>query len=299
MDNNVKRSFIIGDHWLYYKLYTGYKTADLILTDIIQPITEKLIDKQCIDSWFFIRYADPKEHLRVRFYIKNLDQIGNVIQLIAQELEDFIEKDLIWKVQIDTYQREIERYGSNTIEKAEQLFYHDSVMITKLIDLIEGDEGEEIRWLFGLRAIDSLLDSFQYTNEEKLKLLHRLKTGFRQEFGVSKLLNTQLKDKYRVARKKIDDFMLFTASDIPEYEPILDILEEKQKHCKGIAKEIVNLRSQNQLEKDLDDFMASYIHMLMNRLFTSKNRLHEMVCYDFLYKYYISMIALQKQKVDV
>ncbi|MFK7749084.1 MAG: lantibiotic dehydratase C-terminal domain-containing protein, partial [Kordia sp.] len=44
----------------------------------------------------------------------------------------------------------------------------------------------------------------------------------------------------------------------------------------------------------INDLMGSYMHMLMNRLFKSKNRIHEMVCYDFLYRYYKSMIARKK-----
>jgi len=40
--------------------------------------------------------------------------------------------------------------------------------------------------------------------------------------------------------------------------------------------------------------MASYSHMMVNRLFKSKQRLHEMVLYDFLHRYYKSEIARQK-----
>ena len=42
--------------------------------------------------------------------------------------------------------------------------------------------------------------------------------------------------------------------------------------------------------------MGSYIHMLINRLFKSKQRLHEMVIYDFLFRYYKSEIAKKKYK---
>jgi len=61
--NNIKRTFIPGDEWLYIKLYTGYKTADTILTEILPEIISKLKDEQLIDKWFFIRYYDPHYHL--------------------------------------------------------------------------------------------------------------------------------------------------------------------------------------------------------------------------------------------
>ena len=46
-----------------------------------------------------------------------------------------LEQDVIWKIQTETYQREIERYGENTIENSETLFWHDSELILKYLDL--------------------------------------------------------------------------------------------------------------------------------------------------------------------
>jgi len=48
-----------------------------------------------------------------------------------------------------------------------------------MLDMIEGDEGERVRWLFGLRAIDSLLADFLYPMEEKYELVTRLREKFR------------------------------------------------------------------------------------------------------------------------
>ena len=295
MENNqVQRSFIIGDSWLYYKLYTGPKTADLILTEIINPVVKELLEHQFIDKWFFIRYADPKHHLRVRFHYNNPAFINEIVGRLHGPFQHFINEDLLWKVQLDTYQRELERYGKNTIDLAETLFFHDSAMITDFIDLIEGDEGEELRWLFGLRAIDNLLNSFQYSEENRLALMERLKIGFGNEFGMSRPLKKQLDDKYRASRGKINDFMIFTRDNNPDFAPILDVLDVKTKNSVASAKAILSHKENSTLELDLDNLMSSYIHMLMNRLFKSNNRLHEMVCYDFLYRYYKSEWARKK-----
>jgi hypothetical protein len=49
------------------------------------------------------------------------------------------------------------------------------------------------------------------------------------------------------------------------------------------------------LEKDreimLDDLLGSYIHMMMNRMFRTRQRLMEMVLYDFLFRTYKSALA--------
>ena len=46
----MKRTFILGDEWLYYKLYCGKRTADTVFVDCIKPLTEKLLNDNLIDQ---------------------------------------------------------------------------------------------------------------------------------------------------------------------------------------------------------------------------------------------------------
>lgn len=291
---NVQRTFIIGDKWLYYKIYTGNKTSDLILTELIKPVVEKLLKKDIIKKWFFIRYADPDHHLRIRFFYEDREKVGEIINTLNAEINWFVEKDLIWKVQIDTYQRELERYGINSIAYSEDYFCLDSTLMIELLDLIEGDEGEQIRWLFGVKAIDSLLDAFNYNDESKLELLEKLKTSFGEEFNMSRSLKKQLDNKFRKENNKIIDFLNPKNELKLSYKPLYEIIRKKEILTKEIAKKIFFLKNKNMLELELDNLLSSYIHMLMNRLFRSNNRLHEMVIYDFLFRIYKSKQARKK-----
>ncbi|KAA2218521.1 thiopeptide-type bacteriocin biosynthesis protein [Maribacter flavus] len=291
MVNEPRRNFCVGSEWVYYKIFTGYKTADLVLTEIIKPITEQLLQENSINKWFFIRYSNPEHHLRIRFLCSDQNVIGKVISKLYIPLNQYMGKDLIWKIQLDTYNREIERYGTETIELSENLFYYDSDTTIKFLDLIEGDEGEQLRWLFGLKSINHLLNCFNYSLEEKMNLMEILKTGFGQEFGMSRPLKKQLDDKFRVQRVRIEEFMLFTEENKLEYAPIIKLLEENEKKTRPLAKQILLILNKGSQETKLNNLMSSYIHMLMNRLFKSKNRLNEMVCYDFLFRYYTSEIA--------
>ncbi|WP_422080479.1 thiopeptide-type bacteriocin biosynthesis protein [Ulvibacterium sp.] len=290
----IQRNYILGDSWLYYKIYTGHKTSDVVLIEIIKPVVEKLKGEGVINKWFFIRYSDTRHHIRVRLHYSNTERVGEIINGLYPPLKQFMDQDLIWKIQLDTYQREIERYGEHTMELSEVFFYYDSKMIVDFLDLIEGEEGEMIRWLFSLRAMDSHLNDFCYSDDDKLRLMDRLKTGFGNEFGMSRPLKKQLDSKYREERKKIEEFMVFNVADKPDYAPILDCIGIKEKEVGPIASQILNLFENGTMEIRLDDLMASYLHMHMNRLFKSKNRLHELVCYDFLHRYYKSMIARKK-----
>ena len=287
----TQRSFIPGSQWLYYKIYTGPKATDIILTEVILPMTNLFEMNQWVEKWFFIRYADPKHHLRLRFLISDCKAIGEIMEELYAKLEPFVQQDIIWKVQLDTYHRELKRYGKNTMELSESLFCHDSMATVKFLDLIEGDEGEKLRWLFGLRAMDNLLTAFKYSLEDKLEITENLKVNFGKEFNMSRPLKKQLDDKYRKERGNIDYFMNFTANQTPDYAPILKILKQSQKDFNFISEQILKIEKNNHLEMSKNNLMGSYVHMLMNRLFKSRNRLNEMVCYDFLYRHYRSILS--------
>ncbi|MEX0315615.1 MAG: thiopeptide-type bacteriocin biosynthesis protein [Allomuricauda sp.] len=294
MNKNIQRNFVLGDSWLYYKIYTGPNTSDNILTEIIKPVSEHLVAKNIIDKWFFIRYADPRHHLRVRFHYAKPENIALIINRLYPYFNDFVKQDLIWKIQVDTYQRELERYGANTMELSEALFYQDSLLVVNFLNMIEGDEGEELRWLFALRVMDAQLNSFTFGDNEKLVLLNMLKTNFGNEFGMSRPLKKQLDDKFRKSRKKIEFFMAFSTSDDSDYQPLIETINMWRDGTKGVITQILMLNREGRLQVDFMDLISSYLHMFMNRLFKSKNRLHELVCYDFLYRYYKSQVARKK-----
>lgn len=293
-NQQIRRTFVIGDEWLYYKFYTGAKTADVLLTEMIKPAAEKLLAAGAIDKWFFIRYADPKIHIRVRFHLVKPPYIFNVVQLMQELARPYIDEDLIWKVQVDSYQREVERYGVDTMELAETLFFHDSRMIVAVLDNLAGDEGEQIRWLFGIRALDTLLDDFRFDMQRKLDLLTILKENFGREFGINKGLRDQLKTKFRNERESIATVLDRSQDEGNEIKLLFDILAEKSKALEPLVEEILDLHQKEQLRPPLNDMMGSYIHMMLNRLFKSKQRVHEMVIYDFMYNHYRSELAKQK-----
>ncbi len=292
---DVQRTFIVGDNWLYFKFYCGPKTADIVLTQMIKPLTEQLLANGVIDKWFFIRYGDPKLHIRVRFHVQDTRRLIDIILAINNLAKPYIEESLIWKVQLDSYQREIERYGLLTMEMGETIFFHDSVMITDMLSMIEGDEGERIRWLFGLRTVDALLEDFKYTMEEKYQLVTMLREGFGREHGMNRNVKEQLERKFRRDRKTISSVLDPSKDEDSEMQPLFEMVKLKSQVQRPIAEEILKLYNNEKPNPLLlNDLMGSYSHMMINRLFKTKQRTHEMVLYDFLHRYYKSELARLK-----
>lgn len=293
----MKRKFIIGDEWLYYKIYCGPKTADKVLVQIIKPLTSVLLSKGAIDKWFFIRYADPKHHLRIRFHLINTESIIVIINEMNKLIKPLVDQYVVDSVLTDTYTRELERYGSRSIEISEDLFFFDSQMIINFIDILKENEGDDIRWLFVLRAIDALLEDFDFADSKKLELLHFLKEEFGKEFSMNKSLKLQLDRKYRSNMKKIVD-VFNNPHNTLEMCHTIDLLKRRSDNTKELVQELKLREKAGVFEHSLLELLPSYIHMIINRLFRSKQRQHELVVYYFLFKYYTSKIAKRKANLS-
>jgi thiopeptide-type bacteriocin biosynthesis protein len=283
---NTKRHFFLGDNWLYFKIYTGFKTADLLLKEAIFPLSQYLKQNQLISHWFFIRYSDPDFHLRVRFYLSDNQKNGEIVKQIHNSLQNYFQTGLIWKIQYDTYNREIERYGENTMDLSEQIFCADSEMIVELLNNLQGNESEKRRWLLTLRAIDELLTTFDYFLEKKLALLNLLKDNFDKEFHIEGNFKKQFSLNFRENRTEIERIIKATK----EEESLLLPVFQKSEKIKKMAEEILEYERNGTLQVSLNDLLCSHIHMMLNRFFRTQQRKHELVIYDYLYRYYDSEI---------
>ncbi|MBL7729363.1 MAG: lantibiotic dehydratase [Dinghuibacter sp.] len=301
----VKRIFIPGDEWLYFKVYTGYKTADRIVSEVFQPLAKQLLEEQVISKWFFIRYADPKFHLRVRFQLTDEHQCGKVMVALKMYLQQYIEQDTIYNIQIDTYKRELERYGHATIGLAESIFFSDSESVAGILGMLEGYEGETLKWLIALRSVDEYLNLFQIANEQKHAYIDELRGHFAAEFNTDKYLKGQLDKKFRKHKSEIEHWLTTDAtiinSHLSDYYAVIENLWNRNEQLKQVAEQLLSMNDKNLFTSHI----SSFLHMNINRIFRSKNRLHEYVIYDLLEKHYrylsgkIKAMSKQKESISI
>jgi thiopeptide-type bacteriocin biosynthesis protein len=298
-ERKVTRSFAPGSEWLFVKIYTGNKTMERILLDIIKPIAEDALREKAIDKWFFIRYADPDGHLRVRFHCsENHFSWPALLVELNERVAPFISSHEVAKMMVDTYVRELERYGESTIAESESIFFFDSMAVVNLLDMICGDEGEQLRWQMGLYGIDILLNDFGFTLNEKAGIIDSLRASFLQEFSNSSKegtlqLERSLNSKYRQHYPLINSLLCADVS--PQLLELTNCFRERSLgSARSIAalKEKISARSEP--NRTLTNLVSSYIHMHMNRIFLSRRRVHELVLYHYLSKYYQSAIARSK-----
>ncbi|RXQ97399.1 hypothetical protein EO244_00485 [Ancylomarina salipaludis] len=287
-----KRRFFLGDEWLYYKLYGGPKLLEDILVNDIYSVLDDLKSKGEIENYFFLRFADPEYHLRLRLFIPQKENLGKIILVVNQLLSTYVSNRLIHKVENETYVREIERYGKNTIGFSEELFGYDSDLILKYLNKQEGEKQDKWRWLFGVRLVDNLLNNFNLTIAEKKSLFDRLSHAYLQEFSGGKVLKLQLDRKFRKYRPMLNSILGPDEYSDENDVLIRDFLNVTKNLCEKIIR-TVNLEGSDSM---LVSLLNSYIHMHYNRLIRTKQRASELVIYYMLSKYYESYMAQMKYR---
>ena len=250
-DEIAKRFFPPGSEWLFYKIYCGVASADKILLNVIRPLVEDLRRKRLIERWFFIRYSDPDFHIRLRLYNRDINKIGEIIQVLNPYLNQLQEKHHVTKIMNDTYNRELERYGNNTIEITEEYFEIESEMALNLINIATGENWEDIKLFYAFRSIDELLDNFYFTPGQKLHFMEILKGNFIREHGGSKELKLSLDDKFREHRKKLEGVLGKKNDNEVDYISIANLLNWRKLKISSIADSIVKLHEKRQLQPSL------------------------------------------------
>jgi len=294
------RYFPVGSEWLFAKIYCGTKTAEKILSEVLKPLTEELLAENRIDKYFFIRYHDESNHVRIRFHNStNPDFWKEVVERLRNAIQPYMENHTVSNLQFETYQRELERYGFDTMQQSEDIFYHQSVSVLNFLSMLDGDEGEHYRWQVALKAADLFLEDFGYSLEQKRDLAKTLHKGFSDEFKVGPVEQKKISERFTSNRSIVQIVMKDEWEEDENLKVGIGVFKTGDAGYLQVIRDIRNATSVNQDIQQLNRLMGSYLHMFINRMFISNHRKVELVIYDYLLKYYESKMAKEKNKMKV
>ena len=285
------RTFPPGSEWLYAKIYTGTATADRVLREELAPLAAEALAAGAARSWFFLRYGDPAWHLRVRFRGDPEALLDGVLPALHRLFGRLLDAGTAWKLQLDTYEREVERYGGDEgIALAEELFCHDTRAVVAMLDSCAGDAGAELRWRLILLGMDRLLDDFGLDLGARLRLAERSRDGFAARYRYD-ALRDPLADRLRRERPWLLRVLADPAEAPEECRPGLAELDRRSRSLAGVVAELRERERRGRLRPPLATIVPSYVHMFVNRLSRSAGPEHELALYDFLVQLYRSRIA--------
>ncbi|MDX3132139.1 lantibiotic dehydratase [Streptomyces europaeiscabiei] len=138
-----------GNH-IYLRLHGHRDRQDAILTRHL-PI---LLRELAATRWWFIRFPDPEDHLRVRLTCAP-GTLGSSIERIGQWSQQLQHRGLITHTSVETYHPETARFGGPTaIDAAEHYFAADSSAALAQLATQAGEAAPDARALTAASMVD-------------------------------------------------------------------------------------------------------------------------------------------------
>ncbi len=276
-----------GERWTYLKLYMGEASADKLLVEQLTPLTQELVENGLVEQWFFIRYADPEFHLRVRFKLPQSVDGQTVQHHLYQRLRVAYQQGLIKSISQDSYMPEVARYGGPEIlPVCERLFHLNSAVVCDTLVASQAHVNpDKIRWQMCLHLAWKMACSVCDSLPQMEQFFKSTAAAYDLEFGHNPSIKKQVSDNYRLAMPDVaeclrpefytPDSQLISTHILPQFEPAL-------KQLKTLAK---------QQKVDLFALLQSLIHMDCNRMFVINQRGNEWIAYHYLARYTRTVIA--------
>jgi thiopeptide-type bacteriocin biosynthesis protein len=246
-----------GGEWLYVKLYCHPHQQNFLL-DSLHFLLQELHGQDLVKQWFFLRYSDPKPHLRVRF----LGEPGPLHSSFLPQLSRWAQVQLqggnLRNLTLDTYDQELERYGGEQgLRVAEACFAISSDLTLDLLDLLAEQHFTLLD--LGLYSADQLLQPFlAMTERQRLYVL-----PFRN--SEEKTAFTHRWHSYqRTARQLLGNETWLFAQ--PSGEHLYTTLQRYKPALAHIANRLHLLEQAGEMKVDRERYLSSVLHMHFNRL---------------------------------
>lgn len=264
----VQHVFLPGKEWLYFEIFCHQQRSDEILINVIDSFLET--HGADIKSWFFIRYNENGNHLRLRIHLNNEAHVQKLSAAFADDLLPYLTSGLVSDFYLRAYKREIERYGADLIEKVEFHFNIDSAFV---MSVLQNQTDSFDKYNLVAETVSKLQARGIFETEELRKIIKLTSDAFNKEHHLDATDFKKLNQQYQNYQLR-KSLMLEETQQIG-FENMLSSLVSLLLEVDG-----------NRRIKLFTDLM----HMHVNRLFNKNQRTHEMVMYYFLLK------SLQRNK---
>jgi thiopeptide-type bacteriocin biosynthesis protein len=291
----LKQKFLPGQEWVYLKIYCNPRIVEKLLISEIPDIINHNQFKEMVDRWFFLRFSNPDFHLRIRFHLRDQKFLQPLLDLVFEKIAPKYNENVIWKIELDEYDREIDRYGKETMCFSEKLFHFDSELMLNLLKLLDNFENEDFRFISSVFLINVLFDDFNYSLNDRYDLVEKIKKAYESEFKPRTDQRKKLAKKYRQYKELLES-TLSKKQQGEFYDSLYMMVKERSSiNSKVISEVNSKLGSKSAV---LHRIISSIFHMSINRLFKSQQRQYEFVVFDFLQQHYLTQIkCIEKEGI--
>jgi len=260
-----------GSDWLYLKLYGPRATDDDVIAGPLRSFGEFVTAADLCDGWFFLRYADPDPHLRIRFRGTPSKLTGPLLEQVCGWAAELVSRGDRGRFGFDTYEREVERYGgaAGGIDASEEVFMADSPATAALIDLQRNGPGPHDQVTLAVLSADDLLASLGLAPGDRLSV-------YRSMVAVSRPGGAEYRRRQRDLRR-----ILQPPSEASTPTPAGLVLARRRRRLDPIARALASLERDGSVQKSMRELGPSFVHLHLNRLLGT-NRAAENIVVELL-----------------
>jgi thiopeptide-type bacteriocin biosynthesis protein len=256
-----------GSDWLFLKLYCPTSLEEELIAGPVRNFSAFVTAAGLAISWFFVRYADPDPHLRLRFSGNPDVLLGRLLPEACSWARDLIANGACVRFAIDTYDRELERYGGvEATSVAETIFAADSIAVAELMWLSRGQPPALDRTALVVLTIDDLLASLGLSESERL-------SWYRERISLSRADGLEYRDRKQALRRLLGSPNPFAGD--PRRDTIAQILADRRQALAPCADRLDMLAQRGELGQSAAWLFRSYVHMHSNRLLGNGSPIEE------------------------
>jgi len=235
-----------GSEWVFLKLYGPPMGEDAIITGALLKLCRSLPSDV---SWYFLRYADPRPHLRIRFHSEIDGFSSSMTGELSRWATDLMEQGRCESFCFDVYEREVERYGGpSVIGAAEAAFCADSGLAVHILASRPLCDSR----VLGVFTIDRLLGKLELKEEERLSWLRQF-------------VNLGVRDGVAYREKKGQFVECLKSPTKGLYSQVAEYLE-RSKGFTTLVNAIKSAETKGELTTSRSVIYQSLVHMHCNRL---------------------------------
>lgn len=174
-----------GGRWSYVKLYAPPAQQEAIVAGPLRELIAQIRESQYMDRWFFLHYADPQPHLRLRVHAASEEQSQPLLQALLAWSRQLAAHDMVQHFTLETYEREVARYGGpEAIDLFECIFSANSDLCSALVAASYTRQLTLDPLVVGVWSLDHFLATWGYTFEQRQRWLVGMteKYAFSQAF---------------------------------------------------------------------------------------------------------------------
>jgi thiopeptide-type bacteriocin biosynthesis protein len=247
-----------GSEWLYLKLYHPATIAEELIAGPLQSFTRFALAADLAKAWFFIRYADPDPHLRIRFQGDPDALVGPLLKATCRWATDLMADGSCTRFSFEVYEREVERYGGpDAISIAESIFAADSTAVPQMLELSRTQLPTIDRETLAILSIDDLLASVGLAEQQRL-------AWYREHASLSRADGQEYRDRQVLLRRLLGSAGALAAE--PGGCALEQILRGRRESLANVAGQLDALEAKDALDEPRSALCASYAHLHCNRL---------------------------------